>query len=182
MDTRSLLERLSLMSLTDEACPSPDQLAAYLLGTLDGAEQLSVAAHVRTCPMCQEDVSRARPPEPRPHRVLARLLPSFASGVRGSGATAFVRQYQAADLIVEVTFGPPQGDYWRLTGQVLRNDEGVPDLPVLLRAGRRRPFQTLSDSEGFFTFEDLPAGNYTLSITCEHTLIQVHGLVLSHDH
>lgn len=180
MDFRTQLEQLALASLSDEACPEPEQLAAYLLGTLSGAAQLSVAAHVRQCPLCREDLALARPPEPRPRRLVARLLPTLLSGVRGSSASAFVRQYQAADLVVELTLAPPVGDYWRLTGQLLRERAGVPDREITLRSGRRRRLQTTSDTDGFFTFEDLPFGAYTLSVADGDTLIQVRGLSLRH--
>lgn len=181
MDIRTKLEQLSLASLTEEACPSPDQLAAYVLGTLAGTEQLHVAAHVRLCPLCQEDVAFARPPEPRPRPLVARLLPSFVAGVRGTASSPLIRQYQAADLIVELTIVPPEGDYWRITGQVLRHSVGVAGLTVSLRASRRRPSEELSDDGGFFTFEDLPAGRYTLSATDGTTVVQVRGINLSHD-
>lgn len=181
MDGRSLLERFILTSLTDEACPAPDQLAAYILGMLDSNVQLQVAAHTRTCPMCQEELALARPPIPRQRRLIAQLIPTFTAGVRGHVATSFVRHYQAADLVVELTLAPPQGDYWRVTGQALRQQVGVPNLTIMLRAGRRRAYQTMSDSAGFFTFEDLPAGDYTLSVVTDQTLVQVRGLSLHHD-
>lgn len=181
MDTRSMLERLSLASLTDEACPTPEQLAAFILKSLDSAAFLTVAAHVRTCPLCQEDVQLVRPPEPNPRRIIARLLPSFTIGVRGNQTASLVRKYQAANLVVELTFAPPHGDHWRLTGQVLRSNRGVGNIPVVLRAGRRRPHQVVSDSDGFFTFEDLPSGTYTLSVDDGDAVVQIRGLRMSHD-
>jgi hypothetical protein len=62
-----LYEQLMVGSLpeTDRDCPSADQLAAHILGTVIGTEQLMLSAHVRQCPMCQYTVATIRRPEPR---------------------------------------------------------------------------------------------------------------------
>src|SRR5690349_12069520 len=117
MDQRRRLEQLAAASLSEEACPDAEQLAAYALGLLAGIEQLQVAAHVRDCPICLHDLVLCRPPETRRRPLLASLMPlPLAQGRRGAGPEN-IRRYMAADLIVDVTIAPPDGDYWRVTGQ-----------------------------------------------------------------
>jgi AcrR family transcriptional regulator len=179
MSPRRTLEMLARASLTSEDCPDPDQLAAYILNMLSGNEQLAAANHVRGCPICQEEIALVRPPEPRPRPLIARLIsPGLTAGVRGPSVASRLRQYQAADLTIELTFTGQGSDYARVTGQILR--AGVPgsNLAVLLRRGRRRAYEQQSDAEGFFTFVDLPAGRYTLSVTDGVTSVQVQGLDL----
>jgi len=181
MDEQRRLEQLALASLNEAECPDADQLAAYIVGSLSGTEQLVVAAHVRDCPLCRHDIALCRPPEARPRSFIARLVPlSLAEGRRSATAVSNIRRYIAADLIVELTVAPPDGDFWRITGQVLRSGAGLAPCVVTARAGRRRYMQT-SDMEGFFPFDALPAGRYTLSVTDGQVQIQIRKLVLSLD-
>src|SRR5439155_634247 len=64
MDVQRRLEQLALSSLTETECPDADRLAAYILGTLTETDQLIVAAHARTCPLCQHDIAAGRPLHP----------------------------------------------------------------------------------------------------------------------
>ncbi len=182
MTTRRHLEQLAIASLTEEACPPAEQLAAYTLGMLSGTEQLQVAAHVRSCPICTQDVAISRPPIPRSHSFIARLLPLALTGhsARGNEGKASVRRYEAADLNIEFTTSAPDGDYWRITGQVLRAGAGVTDVVVILRAGRKR-LQQISDDNGFFTFDAVPAGTYTLTVTDGRIHVDVRDLRLITD-
>jgi anti-sigma factor RsiW len=180
---RRKYELLIVASLpeTDPDCPPADKLAAYILGTLAGIEQLVVAAHVRQCPMCQYTVATIRPPEARRRTLVATLLPlPVAEGERRSGRHGYTRQYQADDLIVKLTVPPPSREYWRITGRALRADAGLADQRVTLRAGRRQ-YEQHSDAQGFFTFAGLPAGRYTLAIMDEQVTVQIRDVVLSLD-
>jgi hypothetical protein len=181
MDEQRRLEQLAFASLTEAECPDADQLAAYIVGSLSGTEQLIVAAHVRNCPLCQHDIAICRPPGARPRFFIARLVPlSWAEGRRGATALSNIRQYVAADLVVELTIAPPDGDFWRITGQVFRSSAGLAAASVTARAGRRR-YKETSDAQGFFTFDALPAGRYTLSVTDGQVQIQIRDLVLNLD-
>jgi hypothetical protein len=181
MEKRLRLELLATASLTEEECPDVDLLAAYTLGLLTGTEQLRVAAHVRSCPLCARDVEVCRPPAPRQRTFLARLLPfAPAEGRRGSVGPTNVRQYMAADILIDVTISPPLGDYWRMSGQVTRGSVGQGECRVTLHAKRRR-YQQSTDTQGFFTFEMIPAGQYTLSVIDGQVKIQIRDIILSHD-
>lgn len=179
MSNRRTLEMLARASLNHEDCPNPDQLAAFMLDLLSGNEQLKVADHVRRCPVCQEEVALVRPPEPRPRPLIARLLPTLATGLRGPSVGSGLRQYQAADLTIELTLVPQDGESWRITGQILRGGAPVAGLPVNLRRTRQRIYRQESDAEGFFTYMSLPEGQYTLSVTDGATSVLVRGIDLT---
>lgn len=181
MDDRQKLEHLAYQSLTEEDCPSTDALADYILGLLTGNDALRVAAHVRACPLCARDVGRCRPAETRRRPLLARMVPlPLAEGRRSIGANINVRRYLAANLAVELTVAPPEGDYWRVTGQVLRAESPVADADVLLQM-RRRHYHQHTDALGFFTFEQVGAGRYTLTVSDGEVQVQIRGLALSVD-
>jgi hypothetical protein len=185
MRTPDRIERLAIASLTDEACPPAEDLAAFMLGDLGGVDQLRVAAHVRSCPLCQQLADLCAPPSP-PEPALRRLIaglaaPALATGLRGDGGGAQVRRYMAADISVELTIPPPDGEAWEVVGQVLCGGLGLPFCPVQIQTGRRRPLTRSSDADGFFGFSGLPAGTYRLTITYGQVRVEVESLGLSHD-
>lgn len=175
------LEQLATASLTEAFCPPSEKVAAYALGLLTGNDQLVVAAHLRTCPLCAADIAAARPPEPRPRTFVARLAPPRLTEVRRSSSGAStVQQFVTADTTIDLTIAPPSGDVWRMTGQVTREGNGLAERSVTIRSGRLR-YQQVSDAQGFFAFHGLPAGRYTLSVLDGRTKIQIRDIVLSHD-
>ena len=181
MNERRRLETLAISSLNAADCPDAELLAASMLGILTGNEQLRVAAHVRQCPLCQADMAACRPPPPRPSTFVARLRPLLlAEGRRSAAYRENRRQYVAADVVVELTIAPPIGEHWRVTGQILREGAGLPARTVTARSGRRRYVQT-SDDQGFFTFDALPSGRYTLSVVDGHIQVQIRALELGID-
>src|SRR4051812_33213283 len=110
MENQHHFDRLATASLMDVDCPDSEHLAAYILGMLTGNDQLMVAAHVRTCPLCQQLTATCSPPEPRAsRRLLARLLPLQPStgqrrGIRGT----VMREYLVAEInmLIELTIAP----------------------------------------------------------------------------
>lgn len=175
------LERLALGSFGPIDCPEPQLLADYALGMLDGNEQLRVAAHVRSCPLCSDDIAATQPPAPQPRRTMARLLSAApVLGRREGGSRATVRQYLAADTSIHLTIAPPEGEHWQITGQVTREATVLVELPIHLRAQRRRYRQTTTtDAQGFFAFEHVPEGRYTLAVSVDQVQVQIRDLVLS---
>ena len=181
MRNKYTLEQLALASLAVD-CPPPEHLADYTLGILTGNEQLRIAAHVRQCPLCQEDVAVSQPPEPVPQRVrlrtlLARAVPlALGEGRRSAGGEQRdVRRFVAADLIVELTIAPPADDVWRITGQVLRADEALVGIPVTMSTPGRR-YRQETNAAGFFTFEDIEPGVYQVSVRHGNVRVQIANL------
>lgn len=188
------LERLIITSLNDDDCPSSELLADYMLSALDPTDQLQVAAHVRDCPLCQQLMAICAPPTaddllqvaaetitPRirfPLRI-AKLLPSApALGMRGS--EDHVRHYRSANIAIELTWTPPDGDIWHLTGRILRDDVPLDNQVITLRYGRRQ-FIATSDTLGFFSFSEVSSGRYLLSVIADGVEVQLRNIELRHD-
>lgn len=173
------LEQMAIASLTEEDCPPSERVAAYALGMLTGNDHLSVAAHVRTCPLCTHDIAVCLPPTPRPRPVIAQLVPlTLLPGRRNLTNDQTVRRFVATDITIELTIAPPEGEEWRITGQISRADKGLADCDIVLRRGRWRQVQK-SDEFGFFTFEYVPAGTYSLTGGDSNVQIQIQSLMLS---
>lgn len=181
MNSRKQLERLILEGMTEADCPEPDQLSAYISGTLSSQEQLLVAAHVRSCPLCEADLLLARPPVPRRPVLIARLLPMSLQGVRTSSGLLPVRHYRAANLAIEIAIIPTPDARWRISGQLVRAAEGVPATEVVLRRSGRITQRQPSNQQGFFTFETLAEGRYTLTVVDDETVVQIRGIHLVAD-
>lgn len=181
MSMRRRLEQLAMASMTEE-CPPAEQLTSYILGELEGNLQLRVAAHVRKCPICSfEDLATRLPMHHRRQYIGGEVTPVLAgTRLRNAGDTSAVRYYEAADLSVELTISAPDGDYRRITGQVIHSGSGVPDSIVTLRSGRRRR-RHISDDQGFFVFNEVPAGTYTLIVADRRVQVQIRDLVINID-
>lgn len=195
MNTDQQLDQLLRANITREDCPAPEDLAAYILRELRGDDELRVAAHVRECPFCSYEALVSQPPEPRPRKfewLIATLQPSFSLGLRDADThnpregqrnhtpPRGVRRYVAADLSIDLTIAPPDGDYWRITGRIKQGEKPVVDCIVTLRAGRRS-YKSTSDAQGFFSFAQLPQGIYTLSARNESVRVQIQDIWLGED-
>ncbi|NNJ11186.1 carboxypeptidase regulatory-like domain-containing protein [Chloroflexales bacterium ZM16-3] len=185
MITQRKIEQIAIASLDDELCPSSEDLASFILGDLDGPAQLRVAAHVRGCPLCQQ-LAAICAPQPAPDSALRHLVASLtapiaAVGLRGDDERDTLRRYVAADITVELTVPPPDGDSWQLVGQVLRSGMGLPFSAVQIQAGRRRPRTSRCDADGFFSFTGLRAGAYRVVVEHGQVRVEITSLILSHD-
>jgi hypothetical protein len=188
-----MIDHLAYASLNDEECPPTAELTAYVMNQLDGAAQLRVAAHVRGCPLCQFLVAATRPaeiitagdamwvPARRRRGPAARALPlPLLSGRRGSSTQAGLQHYAQGAISIELTISPPDGDSWRISGQVLHHDEPLAEASVLLRAGRRS-YRQQSDPLGFFSFTNLPPGTYRLQLSHGELHAEIRAITLSND-
>lgn len=64
MSTQRRLKMLAIASVNTTECPDSERLADYILGNLSDEDQLAIAAHVRSCRLCQHLAVICRPPEP----------------------------------------------------------------------------------------------------------------------
>jgi Putative zinc-finger len=127
--TLALFERRLRDGLHRRRCPSPETLYDYVARTLDGVTHGQVAAHVRGCPRCTEDVGWLRDgavAAPRPgsarsrlRRWVSRLLPARPEvALRGDSDIRWRAQFPGGQLFVEL--GPlEQPTRWLLSGQLL---------------------------------------------------------------
>jgi hypothetical protein len=171
-------------------CPSSQQLGEYHLGLLGGAADRAIAAHLRVCARCTQEVeelrlflgddaARAVTPAPAAERpwqsrtplqtVIARLLPSRPStAVRGAGRAPMVAQSPLATVVLDpVTQGTQET---MLVGQIA-DDQNDQDrwTGALVAAYRQGAFVGVAvvDDLGSFTCGPLPSGVLDIHITSE---------------
>jgi Carboxypeptidase regulatory-like domain len=180
-DRREQLAALARGSLSDEDCPNTMDLAAYALGDRSGTEQLKLAAHIRSCPLCQQLIAMCTPAEalPQPLHIAQLLTAPLGLGLRSSGLGT-VRHYRVADMMIELTIPAAHGDQWRLTGHLSRAGQPLSEVLVTATDGVTT-YDDTSDAVGFFSFRALPPGNYTLTAITESMAAQILNLVLNDD-
>lgn len=176
MDEQHRLEQLAAASLTPDDCPPREQLALYMLRLLTGNDELRLAAHVRSCPICQHDIALAQPPStPQPHpleRVIAQLTPfRLAEGRRGEERGEY-RRYEAQEIQIDLSISAREGDYRRISGKILRASTWLAGCAVVLRSTNHR-YRRTSNEVGFFSFDSVPLGHYTLTITADHLQVRI---------
>lgn len=163
-----------------DACPTAETLADFVLHRLSATERLRVAAHVRGCTLCSEEVASVRgvTDEMQPS-LLARLRESLAlaliarpviqiaAPVRGEG---WQGRFEVKDLMITLTSqaghligrvrrrrAPSDTDYsgeaWLLSEEMVVEEE-APHSEI--------------DERGRFQFTAPPAGSYAL-------LLQIAG-------
>lgn len=172
--------------VVDIDCPATEKLAAFILGLVSSDDQLSLAAHVRSCPRCQLAVSFASPKDTAVHpgmwqqklkRLLAYPLPASNLGFRGAEQS---QQFQVEHFSVVVTPMPHTHEGWQLAGRILYDGVGQAGWKVLaMKTGRRS--RTITDNDGFFVFEQLLDGHYLLSFSGDRVRIHIRDLTLGVD-
>jgi anti-sigma factor RsiW len=155
-----------------DECPTPEILADYALGNLLAAEKLRVAAHVRSCMACREDLAPFRALAEEPPTLLRQLWESLALAlvarpvsvaavpVRGAG---WQGRFEADDLII--TLSSQDG---RLAGRVRRRlaptDASYHGQAWLLSRSMEeaQPIGGEVDDRGRIGFVKVAAGDYAL--------------------
>ena len=161
-----------------ESCPSAEVLADLAFNRLPATEKLRVAAHVRGCRLCTEEVASVRDlVDEEPPPLLSRLREALAlamtlqpittpaPAVRGA---SWQGRFEVDDLIVTLTAqtgtltgrvrhrggesDSEEGQAW-LVGKTIV-DEDVPQSPI--------------DARGRFRFASIARGTYAL-------LLQING-------
>jgi hypothetical protein len=157
-----------------ESCPAPEVLADFALNRLSPAAKLRVAAHVRGCADCTEEIASVRDlTDEEPPSLLARLRESLALALvarpvahvtapaRGQG---WQGRFEVQDWIFTLSF-----QAGTLTGRVRVRDVSrstdysgeawllSPEMEALEQA----PHSTV-DVRGSFQFTQLVVGSYAL--------------------
>lgn len=153
-------------------CPSAETLTAFAMDQLSAVERLQVAAHLRTCPHCAEEVAAARTwAQEEPDSLWGRLqealaLARVARPVAHAGASARGRGWQGRfevdELLVTLAL---HGD--RLTGRVRQRDAIEADLSgeawlLSVADGGETLESAPVDTRGRFQFAAPTAQTYTL--------------------
>ena len=175
-----------------DACPTAEVLADFALNRLSATEKLRVAAHVRRCPGCSEEVAAVRDlVDETPLTLMARLRESLAlalvarpvahvtAPVRGSGWRG---RFEVEDVIITLS-AQPAG----LTGRVRRRDasagvdytgqawllseETVPDA---------QPPRSPIDERGRFQFSRPAPGSYTLLLQTGERDLALENIQFGH--
>ena len=169
----------------------------------------SLSTHVVECPLCTAELRTLRDflagdlvaglagPAPGPverlRRVVATVLgprPAGAcAGLRGVGADARTRTYQAGDVSITVSTAPAARRGWlSLSGLIWREDadgERAGSSVALIGAEddtpTAQPGQTTEiDELGNFTFDEVEPGAYRLEVTLGDQIVVIDDLPLGH--
>jgi hypothetical protein len=181
-----------LHDLLGAECPAPHMLGEAAMGLLAPPEAAEVAAHLRACPACRDEVEQLRTfwaetGETNRWQEIKEVViqwvtpaapmggPALA-GVRGA-ATARAQTFSAAHLWLAVTVQESQKGKKNLLALVTR-DDGYPlehgtawlsQENRLLSGGR-------VDPNGNLVIADLDPGTYDLGIQCDGTRVWVRGV------
>jgi hypothetical protein len=186
-------------------CPSVDAVTRYALGESPEDEQLVVAAHLRTCSACAEevDISRtvfsAEAPEEAGlfaaiRRIVARLDPGVALAQRdapdalGALAEPQSRSYQAGDFRVQLG-AEREGETYILTGVItagasaatapgIENEALLFSLEEADDGQRPRVVARAHVENRSFDFDGVPAGSYRLEALLGETLIVFESITV----
>jgi len=157
------------------SCPEPETLGDYHLRRLPPGERLVVARHLRDCPHCARELEMYASLDEEAEGVLdglrgliSRVLwatPSasarLAPALRGDPYAQLVYQAEGVQIVLEVQ--PATSGYrrQRLLGQVEL-------INVVTEAELWRESEVLEsstvDDEGYFSFDRLKPGAYTLCL------------------
>ncbi len=182
------LERALSRKLYRVECPDPHVLGEYHLG-LRG-DRPEVAAHVRSCRLCQEELAGLEKflavREVPPSRILlGQWLPSLkvaepapAFALRGEPRMVSAT-YRADEFTVTVSVHPdPNAAELRiLTGVASPVDVSCGGQALLV--GVQHTAQTPVDIAGQFAFDGVPVGQYTLELQLGETAVQISPLEVS---
>ena len=159
-------------------CPAPEVLGQYHLDLLSPDERLTVAAHVRTCPHCTQELELLSQPEDALIRHVMNIFKNVTQVVDAmlvaplSTQPTTVRGYtqqhlafRGADVDVLIGFAPttPNRCVGTLTGTILQM-ERISDKQVWLFPPNQSPQATDIDTLGIFTFENITPGEYVLAL------------------
>lgn len=179
------LERTLIRKLYRVECPDPHVLGEYCLGLL--GDRPEVAAHVRDCRLCQEEIAALDGvlgvrETPSVRVLLAHWIPSLrvaepapAFALRGEPRMT-TATYRAEEFTVTVSVHEdPKGPDVRIVSGVVTPVDVSHGGRALL-TGPAHTAQTQVDTAGQFAFDGVPVGQYTLELQLGDTTVQVSPL------
>ncbi len=161
-------------------CPTSEKLVAYQEKNLPANQQLVVAAHIRQCPVCLEELQMldaidAVPSEPQPSlpRRLYKLIFQPATlapvPVRGEGSYRTIERTPQIELLIRTTRTTGKQGNWMLFGRVrYEGDQPMTQVESIVMQDVEEEdapeFSTTVDEQGAFTVKGLDAGLYRIRI------------------
>lgn len=201
------LDALLQTSYGGSALPDPQDLIDVLTDQATPAQKLIVAAYERNSERGKREMDALRAELARSPLAetatessgtvleqLARFVATplaFNMGLRAAGGDGEQMTFEATDIqaMVTIRIVPPSRERWRIEGYVTQNYEPVPNAQIGLRV---EPTQTgesvtesitesATDSDGFFEFNDLAAGEYTIEAALSDGIVIVPELNLTEE-
>lgn len=193
-------------SLYRHQCPDSMQISLYCAGELSEAERTQVATHLRTCPLCAQEVADTRrflaeteltngPEdmlEETVRRIVATLQPPPPSLVVRNTvkATGWPRQYRAEAYSLLLDLSANQLEQFTLIGTLTHLDDTISldvfegkevELHLLAEHDQLyRPFtSTQIDDMGSFVLHTIPTGTYRLLVNLDDCELEVDELPIT---
>jgi anti-sigma factor RsiW len=184
-------DALLSVALTRADCPAPELLLRYQAGLLSASESEPVARHIAACEDCAAELALLEaPPAPsavgglaragvRLLRALLQPAPPPALALRGDEPAARQLAYaiEGYELLLATAPGRPAMGPAQLEGQLLAPDAPATGTARLL-AGESTVAEAEIDELGFFAFEQVSPGSYSLLLDLGATQIVVEPLAV----
>jgi hypothetical protein len=193
-------------SLYRHQCPGSMQLSLYCADELSGEERTEVAIHLRTCPLCAQEVADTRrfladteltdgpmdTIEDTIHRIVATLLPSQpALVVRNTAkATGWPRQYRAEAYSLLLDLSADKQEQYTLIGTLTHQNDAISldifegkEVELHLLAEHDQLYRPIAstqiDDMGSFVLHAIPTGTYRLLVNLDDCELEVDELPIT---
>lgn len=181
-----------------DACPSGEQITAFVLGELDRRQQQTIKAHIDGCEACTHDIEEmylffeqskaaspqpsfpaAWPPPPRSNMPLSATLPTRrviwqkSAALANAGApTSFVAEIDG--IFISLMFSRKGHRVYAFEGQTSMDSAMQPPLIgacAILMINEALHETMIIDEFGFFSNDSVPAGSAVLYIETAHSVL-----------
>jgi hypothetical protein len=184
------IDALLSAALYRAACPPSDQLLLYQAGLLEAADTEAVTAHVQFCTQCRSDLALiTAPPEAalgarlaaglttareRLRAILAPTPASPAPALRGGPTRTRTYTAGAYQILIALIPAPAPGGLAQIEGQL--NGAPIAGGTAELLQGDDLLHNEPIDDLGFFAFDAVSAGAYTLRLSFNDIDIVIEDL------
>lgn len=189
--THSLLDDI----FYEDDCYDEEELLAYQAGFLPRARKKIIQQHLVTCAPCTQFVAHLTQMTTQPDPLLTRLietgkriLTALLQPAAPQPVFALLGQeekqltYHAGDYQLILTMLPflPGTDLTIIEGHIINhaNLQESYDGTIFLYQEKTLIVEETIDDFGFFVFEELTPGNYTLQVELAHIIIPIEGLTI----